>query len=160
MERPPDVTVAAPAQEGRLPMPFQCILRERFWSKVEFTDTCWLWRAGCVGEGYGAFRVGNRVVRAHRWAYEFCVGPIPEGLTLDHLCRVHACVNPDHLEPVTNRVNILRGNSPVARYAKQTHCHLGHPFNTANTYRLPSGGSRRYCRTCKTAWNRARRSAA
>ncbi len=85
----------------------------RFWMKVNFTDTCWLWNAHLDREGYGGFSVGGMSVPAHRWAYEFCVGPIPDGLTIDHLCRVHNCQNPDHLEPVTRRENVRRG----ARYS-------------------------------------------
>lgn len=82
----------------------------RFWMKVEFTDTCWLRTAMNDKAGYGSFNhTWDRKVPAHRYAYEFCVGPIPEGLQIDHLCRVHNCVNPDHLEPVTARENVRRG---------------------------------------------------
>ena len=86
---------------------------ERFWPKVDKTETCWIW-IGAIGTGgYGNFWVGpDRLsdrMRAHRFAYESMVGPIPEGLDLDHLCRNRACVNPAHLEPVTRRVNLRRG---------------------------------------------------
>ena len=132
----------------------------RFWSKVRFTDTCWLWTGFAHGRGggYGNFAMGNkREVQAHRWAYEFCVGPIPEGLQLDHLCRVRLCVLPDHLEPVTGRVNTLRGVGACAVNARKTHCTNGHEFSIENTYRRKEGGRR--CRTCQkravTRWRHA-----
>ncbi len=87
---------------------------ERFFDKV-FYDTvagCWLYTSSWDRGGYGTFWDGTRHQRAHRWAYEHVVGPIPDGLQLDHLCRVRCCVNPDHLEPVTNHVNVLRGVLP------------------------------------------------
>lgn len=84
----------------------------RFWRKVEQTDTCWLWR-GAVGSGgrvgYGVFHAYGRKVMAHRFAYELCAGPIPDGLVIDHRCGVTLCVNPAHLEPVTVNVNGRRG---------------------------------------------------
>ncbi|MDP9224875.1 MAG: HNH endonuclease [Actinomycetota bacterium] len=83
---------------------------------------------------------------AHRVAYELLVGPIPEGLTLDHLCRNTSCVNPQHLEPVTVRENVLRGMGWGAKNKRKTHCHRGHPFDAKNTLRIP-GGTRK-CRTC------------
>lgn len=84
-------------------------LSERFWSKVEKTDSCWLWRGAAAGGGYGHLLVDGRFVQAHRYAYETLIGPIPEGLELDHLCRVRRCVRPEHLEPVTRGENIRRG---------------------------------------------------
>lgn len=131
---------------------------QRFWSKVKFTDTCWLW-IGALDKGYGRFGAGGRygkVVRAPRWAYEFCVGPIPRGLTIDHLCRIPACVNPDHLEPVTMRVNVLRGETIVALNARKTHCPQGHPYNAENTYRDRIHG-KRTCRICAAYRDRIRK---
>lgn len=90
--------------------------------------------------------VAGRDMLAHRFAYELLVGPIPTGLTLDHLCRRPACVNPSHLEPVSLRDNILRGEGPVALGARVTHCPQGHPYDLFNTYIDPSGTRR--CRTC------------
>ncbi len=80
-----------------------------FFAKVEFTDACWLWTASTDWYGYGWFWVGAPR-RAHRVCYEWLVGPIPAGLELDHLCRVPACVRPEHLEPVTHAENVRRGD--------------------------------------------------
>mgnify|MGYP001608583411 CR=1 FL=1 len=83
-------------------------LDERFWAKVLVGDGCWDWQASKTPGGYGSFRAADRTVCAHRFSYELLVGPIPEGLDLDHLCRNKGCVNPEHLEPVTRRENMLR----------------------------------------------------
>ena len=129
-----------------------------FWTKVEFTDTCWLWTGGTTSQGYGRFR--SRQNYAHRYAYEFCVGPIPGGLELDHLCEVHLCVLPYHLEAVTHRQNVLRGHGVAARRAAQTHCLRGHELNEENTYaklissERPRG--RRRCRVCRLEKSRMR----
>lgn len=88
-------------------------------------------------------------VVAHRFAYELLVGPIAQGMTLDHKCRTRLCVRPDHLEPVTNRENVLRGESVAAQRARQTHCVHGHELTEANTIRLPSRPNQRLCRRCK-----------
>ena len=119
---------------------------------------CWLWVAKQNGHGYGSLRVGSIAGRgnnavAHRIAYELLVGPIPEGLTLDHLCRVRNCVNPEHLEAVTHRVNILRGSGASARNAAKTHCKHGHPLVPENIYRNPNGY--RVCAKCDLARQRA-----
>jgi len=90
---------------------------ERFWSKVEKTVSCWLWTAS-TRRGYGQFVINNKPTPAHRFAYEQLVGDIPRGLQLDHLCRVRNCVNPEHLEPVTSRENILRGEGICAVAAR------------------------------------------
>lgn len=81
---------------------------DRLWSKVNKTDTCWLWTAA-TEKGYGLYRHDGRLSKAHRVVYELLVGPVPTGLDLDHLCRVRNCVNPAHLEPVTRAVNLRRG---------------------------------------------------
>ncbi|NEE06902.1 HNH endonuclease [Streptomyces sp. SID7499] len=127
-------------------------LADRFWCKVQRNpDGCWLWTAATFkATGYGQFREGgrgSRVRTAHRVAYELLVGSVPAGLQLDHLCRNRRCVNPAHLEPVTNRENGLRGTSFAAVNAAKTHCVRGHAFDTDNTLTSPATGHRR-CRAC------------
>ena len=87
----------------------------RFWRYVEQRRECWVWTASIRPNGYGEFRCNGRLTRAHRFAYEQMVGPVPEGLQLDHLCRNRACVNPEHLEPVTGSVNVQRGHEARSR---------------------------------------------
>lgn len=118
---------------------------ERFWTKVDKGDDCWMWTAARSGDGYGHIKIDGRNVKAHRVAYELEVGAIPDGLDIDHLCRVPLCVNPAHMEPVTRRTNTLRGFGIQARNARKTHCKHGHPFDEENTY-VHDG--RRICRTC------------
>ena len=125
-------------------------LEERFWPKVRKTDGCWEWLANRTKSGHGHIGTGGanpKKVYAHRVAYELLIGPIPDGLELDHICRNPGCVNPAHLEAVTHRENVLRGFSPTAHNARKTHCKRGHEFTDANTYVSPSGG--RYCRACR-----------
>lgn len=118
---------------------------------VREPEGCWIWTAA-TRTGYGVTHVGSRTdgsrryVMVHRLLYEHLVGPIPEGLDLDHLCRVRACVNPAHLEPVTRQENLLRGVGLTAQKAAQTHCVNGHPFDEANTH-IRSNGTRS-CRVC------------
>lgn len=113
---------------------------------------CWIWTAATHG-GYGTFWYENHTKsQAHRFAYELLVGPIPDDLQLDHLCRVHGCVNPAHLEPVTSKINCLRGESFAAINATKTHCSYGHAFDSTNTKERKSGG--RDCRICQRRWAR------
>lgn len=119
---------------------------ERFWPKVHKTETCWNWIACIGGAGYGQFYSGERLVGAHRWSYEHFVGPIPFGLTIDHLCRNRPCVNPQHLEPVTKRENNLRGVGSPAKNAAKIHCKRGHEFVQKVGYRL--------CLTCSNRRSR------
>lgn len=129
-------------------------LPARVGAKIDFTGPCWLWTAGKSGNGYGRIRWGaqHKETPAHRVVYEILIGPIPQGMDLDHLCRTPACVNPEHLEPVTHRVNMLRGNTIVALHAAKTACPRGHTYDAV----IPSSG-KRYCRTCDNAQQRERR---
>lgn len=104
---------------------------------------CWIWTGYCSKKGYGAMPVDGRARGTHRLAYELLVGPIPDGLQIDHLCRVPACCNPAHLEAVTSRENTVRG---VSHNGLKTHCKHGHPFDAANTYVTRRG--KRWCRAC------------
>ena len=136
---------------------------ERFWRMVNKggpipnhrpeLGACWLWTGTTIKGGYGRFTSGGHKILAHRFAYELLVGPVPGGFELDHLCRVHSCVNPDHLELVTHRVNTLRGLAPTALNAKKTHCPQGHPYGEENT-RWWRG--HRICRACHRARQRVR----
>ncbi|MBK9019815.1 MAG: HNH endonuclease [Sulfuritalea sp.] len=111
---------------------------------VERTATCWLWRGALNKGGYGWFQRSAKRHLAHRWFYEAYLGGIPEGLVIDHLCRVRNCVNPDHLEVVTSGENVKRGMVATA-----THCLRGHEFTAANTRMVPNGKYRtRRCRPC------------
>jgi len=105
----------------------------RLLAKVSVGDACWEWTGCRERSGYGSFYMGQRRAYAHRAAYQLLVGPIPDGLQVDHLCRNRACVRPDHLEPVTQRENILRGASPAAHRAQQTHCLRGHRYEPSTT---------------------------
>lgn len=131
-------------------------VQSRLMAKVAVDDNgCWIWQGAQTGTGYGHMWDGAKVRRTHRIAYEIHVGPIPEGLHLDHLCRVRLCCNPAHLEPVTIRENLLRGVGFAAVHAAQTHCIHGHEFTEANT-RIDRLG-RRFCRACRREWESIRR---
>lgn len=119
---------------------------------------CVLWTMSLTPAGYGKKWHNGRLWLAHRLAYETEVGPIPEGLVLDHLCRNPACVNVEHLEPVTTRENILRGVSLMAANARKTHCPQGHPYDKTNVriQRRP-GATSRTCKTCDRDAHRRRR---
>lgn len=121
---------------------------ERFWEKVDVRgpDECWPWLAAVNRYGYGKFQLRGHDRKAHRVAYELVVGFIPDGLTIDHLCRERACCNPSHMEPVTNRENVLRGVGRSAENARKDRCKRGHPFDAANTSIRPSGSRR--CKAC------------
>ena len=125
----------------------------RFAATIQFTDSCWLWRGYIDPKGYGRFYWNKREGRAHRFSYETFIGPIPDGLTIDHLCRVRHCVWPDHLEAVSSRINILRGAGISARNARKTHCKRGHPLSGGNLY-VNSGS--RFCRECLRDYKIAR----
>lgn len=124
-----------------------------FENRVERTESCWLWRGCTQANGYGFLKVGGRAgkrIYAHRLAYELFKSSIPDGLEIDHLCRVRHCVNPDHLEPVTRSQNVRRGIGPAMLgnlNGSKTHCKRGHLFDARNTRWRPTGG--RDCRACQ-----------
>lgn len=121
----------------------------RFWKKVRKTATCWLWTGSDNGNGYGTFSWASGDVRkAHRVSYEFLKGKIPDGLTLDHICRNRRCVNPDHLDPVSHRENNLRGLSPAAIHARKKACP-----KCGSEYTLGSRGNGKPFRFCKKCAN-------
>jgi hypothetical protein len=123
------------------------------YASIQPIDQCWEWRGARDPNGYGTFTVARKVTHfAHRYAYELFVGPIPEGLVIDHLCRNRGCINPTHMEPVTNAENVLRGEGPTAVNARKTHCKRGHPFDDVNTYVYAKG---RACRMCHQLRQRA-----
>ena len=148
-------------------------LPDRFWSKATPCPMsgCWLWTGYAHRSGYGFIGMGSktdgtrRPHPAHRVAYEALVGPVRDGLHMDHLCRQRCCVNPAHLEPVTSAENTRRGFAGIHN-ARKTHCPHGHEYTTENTYYLHNQAGRlsSACFVCKritgAAWRRKQRSAA
>lgn len=136
-------------------------LEERYQYMVaiqEDTDSCWLWKGKHrKPRQYPAFKIDGKHIQVHRWTYEHFVGPVPEGLLVDHLCNNNNCLNPWHLEPKTSLANTMRGSTPARRNAERTHCIHGHPFDEANTrYRKSYTSERlhRWCATCNLIHSR------
>jgi hypothetical protein len=125
--------------------------RERFEARIDRDEStgCWVWKGTLNRTGYGLLSVDAKYVLVHRWGYEQFVKPIPDGMTLDHLCRNRACVNPAHLDVVTNRTNVLRGMSPSAVIHRQGVCKHGHEMTSDNVYVPPKNPRHRQCRTCR-----------
>lgn len=129
---------------------------QRFWRRVNKTDSCWLWTGTLSTNGYGFASFNKRAVAAHRVAYTALVGPIPNGLDLDHLCRVRACVNPAHLEPVTRAENLRRSElTGPGKNIRKTHCNRGHDLSDALISTNRRGVAKRYCRICRQQRERA-----
>lgn len=122
-------------------------LWERYWSKVaQSPDGCWLWQGALDRNGYARTYVNGAKRLVHRISYRWFIGPIPGWLTVEHLCCTRCCVNPNHLEAIPLKENILRGNGWGAKHARKTHCPQGHPYSGDNLY---LAHNRRYCRTCR-----------
>jgi len=124
---------------------------DRFVTRIDQTDSCWIWTGSQKGNGYGEFHFNGTSKPAHRVSYEFFTDTrIPFGKVIDHLCRNPICVNPLHLEPVSQETNTLRGEAPSAKYARATHCDAGHPLSGDNLkIRVRGRRAWRVCRTCK-----------
>ena len=136
--------------------------QDRFNLRVQVDETtgCHIWLGSKARWGYGTLRLNGKKIPAHRFAWEQIHGPVPLGLVLDHLCRNTSCVNPEHLEPVTGKENILRSQGRAAQNARRTVCVNGHPFDFENTGRSTfKGKQHRYCRTCSTERSRKYRAA-
>jgi hypothetical protein len=114
------------------------------------SNGCWVWQRCIDNNGYAMASVGGATCRIHRLSYELFVGQIPKGMHIDHLCRVRGCVNPQHLEVVTPRENILRGVGISAQHAAQTECKNGHPFTEDNLVNTSSG--KRRCKACSRVY--------
>lgn len=133
---------------------------DRLLSKVRYDHGCWEWTAAKAG-GYGVIGVGaSRVARAHRVAYETLVGPIPAGAVIDHLCRNPSCVNPLHLEPVTDRENLRRGADGNKVKKAKTHCHRGHLLSDDRLGAWHKANGQRWCKDCHNERERSRRARA
>lgn len=139
-----------------LGLPIYGSAEERFWARVIKTDYCWGWIGGKSSHGYGEICENGKSILAHTFSYRLHKGEVPAGLEIDHLCRNRNCVNPDHLEAVTKKENILRGNCPQAINARKTHCNHGHPYSGENLIIRRSTGWR-YCRLCQREWAKSQR---
>ena len=131
-------------------------IEERFWPKVHKTETCWLWIAA-LNRGYGVLGSGGKYghnIFAHRFAYELVHGTIPYRLEIDHLCRNTRCVNPHHLEAVSHRENILRGNIPTVIQRRKNECKHGHKLIPKNIYIVHYTNKRYPIQRCKECHRR------
>lgn len=132
-------------------------LAERIKGRCEVAGDCWLWTGAALPKGYGRVKVPRgRVAYTHRVMWAWANGRDPGDLVIDHLCRNPACCNPAHLEAVTVRVNLLRGDTVTARNAAKTHCPAGHPYEAGNLERHFLRKGQRLCVACARARHRAR----
>ena len=118
---------------------------------------CWIWLGGKQSSGHGKIRIDGKTHQVHRVAFELARGRVPAGLVLDHTCKNPSCINPKHLEPVTQRVNLLRGNTIPALHAAKTHCPCGHPYSGDNL--CINNRGQRVCKACKREADKKSRSA-
>lgn len=118
-----------------------------FFSNIDYTDSCWLWQGALDKDGYGHFTPYRKRKSSHRYSYEIMVDDIPEGLVIDHLCRVRNCVNPNHLEAVSSLTNILRGYGAAAINRRKAECINGHDLKGDNLY-IQKKTNKRFCRAC------------
>lgn len=133
-------------------------LKDRLLRRTDRTGECWLWLGKKTADGYGQLRIGGKTYLTHRLSYEVFVGRIPDGLVIDHLCRVHECLNPEHLEPVTAAVNTLRGNSPAILTWRTGICQRGHELAVEGAIvQYRRGREVHTCRKCVNYKNRLRR---
>jgi hypothetical protein len=130
------------------------LLNDRLWaqSKQDVTTGCQLWTGTLHKDGYGQIKVNRKTRLAHIVSYELAIGLVGDGLELDHLCRVRRCIQPTHIEPVTNLVNIMRGHSPMAVALLTGFCQRGHEFTPENSI-IKSSGGQKQCRACAKMTN-------
>ena len=129
---------------------------ERFLSKINVVESgCWEWTDSLTTKGYGQIRIKDKKQHVHRFIYEYYYGELNSTLVINHLCRNRKCCNPLHLEQVTNKENILKGEGICAVNARKTYCKRNHPLTPQNTYNYPN---RRHCITCTQERNRITRS--
>jgi hypothetical protein len=135
----------------------QTSIREHIMSRVVIADTgCWEWQGTLSVRGYGRIKIAGASKSVHRVSYAEFVGPLVDGLTIDHLCRNRRCCNPLHLEQVTSAENTLRGMGPAALHARQTHCKRGHELTPDNIIPSSAKIGTRQCWTCLRLRNAAR----
>jgi len=119
----------------------------RFHNKVKLNDNgCHIWTGYTDDDGYGKFGIKNKIISSHRFSYNLYKGQIPNNMEIHHICNNTSCVNPNHLEVVTHKENLILGNSPSSINRDKTHCPKGHKYTKENTY---FSNKRRYCRKCR-----------
>ena len=131
------------------------LVLNRFWDKVEITNSCWNWSGGKNKAGYGRISINHVMVLAHRFIYEIMESKIPRGIVIDHLCRNRSCVNPSHMDITTIGQNCMRGDSPSAINSRKTHCGKGHQYND-NNMRIDPKTKKKRCIICQKEYDRIR----
>ena len=143
---------------GTIADPVKTSFEQRFWSKVDKTESCWVWK-GALHDGYGTITIGYAQKMAHRASLEIAGVEVPADQFVDHVCRNRACVRPEHLRVVSPIVNAIENShSPWALNRSKTQCKRGHPFDASNTYHvLEKGKLKRRCKECRRSAVRSRR---